>query len=261
MLERAGYAIFEVSYDPPDAVRAFAESHHIDYPVLSDVGSRVIRELGILDEDLEAHHAVFGGTTRPEQLGVAYPMTFILDEAGRVERKLVEENYRLRYGGDWLVQELLGATTPVARLEARTTGPLAIVSGRAWLDSPTYFPYQRLGLHLELSIEPSWHVYGPVVPPGYTALGIAARSAPEGVRAGAVEWPATSPFHIEGLAEEFSVYEGTVEIVAPLEFILPRSSGVARVEIMVTFQTCNATECLPPNAIELVLAVPEAPAP
>ena len=71
----------------------------------------------------------------------------------------------------------------------------------------------------------------------YTALGIAARSVPEGVRAGAVEWPATSPFHIEGLAEEFSVYEGTVEIVAPLEFILPRSSGVARVELVVGLDT------------------------
>ncbi len=242
-------------------MHAFAESHHIEYALLSDLGSRVIRELGILDEDLEAHHAVFGVPTRPEQLGVAYPMTFILDASGRVERKLVEENYRLRYGGDWLMQELLGKSEPAAALEARTTGPLAIVSGRAWLDSLTYFPYQRLGLHLELSIEPSWHVYGPVVPPGYTGLGIAVRSAPEGVRAGAVEWPATSPFHIEGLAEEFSVYEGMIEVVAPLEFILPRNSGIAGVEIGVTFQTCNATECLPPNAIELVLAVPEAPAP
>lgn len=122
-------------------------------------------------------------------------------------------------------------------------------------------PYQRLGLHLQLSIEPSWHVYGPVVPPGYTALGIAVRSEPEGVRAGDIGWPATAPFHIQGLTEEFSVYTGMIEIVAPLEFILPRNSGVARVEIRVTFQTCNATECLPPNAIEVVLAVPEAPAP
>ncbi|MEP7002989.1 MAG: protein-disulfide reductase DsbD domain-containing protein [Chloroflexota bacterium] len=188
-------------------------------------------------------------------------MTFILDASGRVERKLVEANYRLRYGGNWLLQELLGKSEPAARLEARTTGPLAIISGRAWLDSPTYFPYQRLGLHLEISIEPSWHVYGPVVPPGYTGLGIAVRSEPEGVRAGAVEWPATKPFRIEGLEEEFAVYEGTIELVAPVEFILPRNSGVARVAIVVTFQTCNATECLPPNAIELVLEVPEAPAP
>lgn len=260
-LTRAGYAVFEVSYDPPDAVRAFAESHRIDFPLLSDVGSRVIRELGILDDELEAHHAVFGVPTRPEQLGVPYPMTFIIDRSGRVERKLVEDNYRLRYGGHWLLQELLVGAEPVARVETRTTGPLAIVSGRAWLDSPTYFAYQRLGLHLELAIEASWHVYGPAVPPGYTPLSISIRSAPEGVTPGRPTWPPATPFRIQGLAEEFLVYDGTIEVLVPLEFTLPRNSGVVRVEISVTFQTCNATECLPPKAISLSLDVPEADAP
>jgi hypothetical protein len=260
-LTRAGYAVFELSYDPPDAVRAFARSHHIEYPLLSDVGSRVIRELGILDEDLEAHHAVFGVPTRPEQLGVAYPMTFVLDEIGRVERKLVEENYRLRYGGNWLVHELLGEAEPVARLETRTTGPLAIVSGGAWLDSSSYFAYQRLGLHLELTIAPGWHVYGPEVPPGYTGLAISIQSVPEGVRRGPITWPTPTPLHVQGLDEEFSVYKGTIEVLAPLEFTLPRNSGVVRLEMSVAFQTCNATECLPPNAISLSLDVPEAAAP
>ena len=47
----------------------------------------------------------------------------------------------------------------------------------------------------------------------------------------------------------------------PLEFTIPRNSGVARLEIAVRFQTCSASECLPPNAIALTLAVPEAPVP
>jgi hypothetical protein len=260
-LTRAGYAVFEVSYDPPEAVRGFAQSHHIEYPLLSDAGSRVIRELGILDEDLEAHHALFGVPTRPEQLGVPYPMTFILDKTGRVERKLVEENYRLRYGGHWLLQELVGQAEPVARLETRMTGPLAIVSGRAWLDSPTYFAYQRLGLHLELAIAPGWHLYGPGVPPGYTPLAVSIQSAPEGVRLGRLTWPPPAPFRIQGLDEEFLVYDGTIEVLVPLEFTLPRNSGVVRLEISVTFQTCNSTECLPPNMISLSLEVPEAAAP
>ena len=242
-------------------MRAFAQSHRITFPLLSDVGSRVIRELGILDEDLEAHHAVFGVPTRPEQLGVPYPMTFVLDRSGRVERKLVEESYRLRYGGGWLAQELLGESEPTARIEARAIGPLAIVSGRAWLDSPTYFAYQRIGLHLELSIAPGWHVYAPSVPADYVGLEVALQSAPEGVRLGAIRWPTPAPLRIEGIAETLAAYEGTIEAVAPLEFILPRNSGLAEVQLTLTFQTCNATECLPPNALRLALAVPEAPAP
>ena len=260
-LTRAGYAVFAVSYDPPDATRAFAESHRIEFPLLSDVGSRVIRELGIVDEDLEAHHAVFGVPTRPEQHGVPYPMTFILDGGGRVERKLVEESYRLRNGGQWLLRELLGQSEPPARPETRATGPLAIVSGRAWIDSPTYFAYQRLGMHLELAIAPGWHVYGPDVPTGYTPLSISARSAPEGVRPGRLTWPRATPFRIQGSDEEFLVYDGTIDVLVPLEFIVPRNSGVVRIEILVSFQTCNATECLPPNALSLSLDAPEAAAP
>lgn len=260
-LSRAGYAVFEISYDPPDAVRAFAEAQHIDFPLLSDAGSRVIRELGILDTDLEAHHAVFGVPTRPEQLGVPYPMTFILDGSGHVERKLVEENYRLRYGGHWLVQELLGKAEPAARLETRTAGRPAIVSGRAWLDTPAYFPYQRLGLHLELAIAPGWHVYPPEHPAGNTGLAISVQSVPEGVRRGSVMWPPPASLRIPGLDEELSGYEGTIEVLAPLEFTLPRNSGVVRLDINIMFQACNATECLPPNVITMALDVAEAPAP
>ena len=199
----------------------------------------------------------------PQQLGVAYPMTFVLDAAGHVERKIVEANYRLRNGGHWLVEELLGvaANEGEPRIETTTTGPLAIVSGRAWLDSPSYFPYQRLGLHLELGVAPGWHVYGPAVTAGDTTLGIDIVSSPDGVRMGPIAWPEPTPFRIPGLDEEFSVYEGTVAMTIPLEFTIPRNSGVVRLEITVRFQTCSASECVPPNAIALTLAVPEAPVP
>ena len=263
ILERAGYAVFAISYDRPADLKGFADAHHVDYSLLADEGSRVIRALGVLDHDLAAHHAAFGGSTRPEQLGVAYPMTFVLDWTGRVERKIVEANYRLRNGGHWLVEELLGkaADERGPRVEATATGPLAIVSGRAWLDSRSYFPYQRLGLHLELSVAPGWHVYGPAMPVGYTALGIDIESGPEGVQMGPVAWPEPTPFRIPGLDEEFSVYEGAVAITMPLDFTIPRNSGVVRLEIAVHFQTCSVSECLPPNEISLTLAVPEAPVP
>ena len=140
-LERASYAVFAITYDRQAELKAFADKHGIDYPILSDEGSRVIRELGILDEDLEAHHARFGVPTRPEQHGVAYPMTFVLDATGLIERKIVEDNYRSRYGGRWLLGELTRAPAVQAALstETSTTASQDIVSARAWLDSPTYF--------------------------------------------------------------------------------------------------------------------------
>ena len=253
--------MFAISYDRPTDLAAFAEGHGITYPLLGDEGSRAIRELGVLDEDLEAHHAAFGVATRPVQQGVAYPMTFELDERGRVTRKIVEENYRIRFGGRSLAGALLGAPfEPTAAVATAPEGQ-AVVSARAWLDAPSYFAFQRLGLHVECEIAAGWHVYGPRVPAGYTGLSIDITSEPEGVRLGAIVWPATQPFRVAGLEEDFAVYDGTVHITAPAEFRVPRNSGVVRLAITIRFQACDPTECLPPSAIALSLEVPEAPVP
>lgn len=251
-----------ITYDAQADLKMFAEKHAIDYPLLSDEGSRVIRDLGILDEDLEAHHARFGVQTRAEQHGVAYPMTFVLDENGRVERKIVEEHYRSRYGGRWLLEELTGVRAGEAASGAEAPTAFAgVVSARASLDSSQYFAYQRLGLHLELTIGPGWHVYGPVVPHGYTGLQIEAKSDPPGVTLGTPRWPETKPFRVEGLDEQFAVYEGTLEVTVPVDFIINRGSGPVHLEVVLHFQACSERECLAPMSLALAMTVPEAPAP
>jgi len=252
--------VFAISYDRTADLGAFAAPHGITYPLLGDEGSVAIRALGVLDLDLEAHQAVFGVAVRPEQQGVAFPMTFVLDERGVVIRKIVEENYRIRYGGRSLVAELTGA--PVAGsgqgLEARANE--AVVSARATLDALAYFPFQRLRLDVRLDVARGWHVYGRSVPPGYTGLAIDVTSEPDGVRLGPIAWPATTPFRVAGLAEEFAVSEGALTIGVPLEFRVPRNSGTVKLDVAVRFQACSATGCLPPSSIGLTLAVPEAPA-
>ena len=192
--------MFAISYDRSADLGAFADGHGITYPLLGDEGSQAIRALGVLDTDLEAHHAVFDVKTRPEQQGVAYPMTFVLDERGLVVRKIVEENYRVRFGGHALAAEFGGAALEAAGVEAGASGP--IVSARASLDAPAYFAFQRLRLAVGLNVASGWHVYGPTVPPGYTGLSLTVTSAPEGVRTGPVAWPRTRPFRVAGLDEE-----------------------------------------------------------
>jgi len=215
----------------------------------------------VLDEDLEAHHAVFGVATRPEQQGVAYPMTFVLDERGRVVRKIVEENYRVRNSSGWLVADVANAPGDESGPRLGASGARSTITVRARLDAPAYFAFQRLRLELELTVAPGWHVYGPEVPPGYTGLSLGVSSVPEGVRLGPIAWPAARPFRVAGLAEDFTVYDGTIRIAAPLEVRVPRSSGPLRLELAIAFQACSSSECLPPDAIALAIDVPEAPVP
>ncbi|GAC1488805.1 MAG: hypothetical protein NVS1B1_05580 [Candidatus Limnocylindrales bacterium] len=251
--------MFAISYDAVAELEKFTTAHGITFPLLSDEGSRVIRELGLIDTELEAHHATFGIKTRDDQRGVPFPISFVLDADGRVERTLSEENYRVRAGGRRLLAELLGTAATAPADAPSATAREAVVSASIRLDSPTYFAYQRLGLQIDLTIAPGWHIYGPVVPDGYVPLGVTVTSTPDGVRVGPIAWPATRPFQVADLAEEFAVYDGTIRLDVPVEFILQRDSGAARVEVTVSFQACSATECFAPTAIAAALTVPEAP--
>ena len=81
---RSGVAVFAISYDPVAVLTKFAETHGIQYPLLSDEGSQVIRRLGLFNEHVYEHHAVYGIPKRDMFWGVPYPGAFLLDEAGRI---------------------------------------------------------------------------------------------------------------------------------------------------------------------------------
>ena len=219
----------------------------------------MIEQLGLLDTEVEAHHATFGIKTRDDQRGVPFPVTYVLDGNGTVVRSIAEENYRVRAGGRRLLAELLGASGAAPADAPAATAHEAVVSTTVRLDSPTYYAYQRLGLQIELAVAPGWHIYGPTTPDGYTPLAVAVTSEPEGARLGPISWPAATPFRVAGLAEDFAVYDGTLRLDVPVEFIIQRGSGTARLDVTIAFQACSATECFAPSTISVSLNVPEAP--
>ena len=76
-----------------DVLARFAAAHGVTFPLLSDEGSKVIRELGMLDEQVYEHHAAFGVTDRDDRFwGVPYPGEFLLDERGVVTQKRFQKN-------------------------------------------------------------------------------------------------------------------------------------------------------------------------
>lgn len=233
----------------------FVSKHSIAFPLLSDEGSVQITALGMLDQHLDEHHAMFGVTTRDDQRGVAYPMTFVLDTNGRVEDKLAETNYRTRNGAQWLLRLLTGESVASAGIAATTRSN--VVSAVVRLDAASYFAYQRPGLHVRLETNPGWHVYGPTAPDGYTPVSIELANAPAGLSLGEIRWPPTTPLRIEGLNERFEVYEGALELDIPIHFVINRGSGNVRFDVRIDYQTCSSTECLSPSAVVTSFDVPE----
>ena len=251
-----------------ETLAGFAAKHGITYPLLADEGSRVIRDLGMLDDDLDRHHAEFGRQVRDDQRGVAYPAVFLLDRDGIVVEKRFHPKYRIRDTGTGLLESALGIAAPRHGPEGTAQGEAVRV--RAYFDSPTYRPYQQLQLTVEVTVSDGWHVYTAPVPAGYVALraelapleGVGAGGPAAGqheIIAGTTAWPAGHPYHVEGLDEEFSVLDGVIRGQIPVTFAVAAGTGDLRPEVAVHYQACSATACLPPAAVHLSLLVREAP--
>jgi peroxiredoxin len=170
-LEQAGVAIFAISYDSVAVLAAFAEKRGITFPLLSDEGSHVIRELGLLNEEhLVQQHAFYGIQTRDEQRGVPYPGTFVLDERGIISEKHFEQSYRVRPTARIFEEYALGTSeaTPPPADAPRANGEKLEV--QVWADAPTYPPYQQVRLHVDLSLPSGMHVFASPAPDGFTPL-------------------------------------------------------------------------------------------
>lgn len=256
-LERRGIGLVGVSYDAPDVLHAFASEKHIRFPLLADVGSRVITELGLLDRDLEAHHAGFGVPTQEHQLGVAYPAVFVVDEDGRVADKRIRENYRAREGSLKLVEAAFNvAVPPTGSSHAASTDHVAV---DVVADADEYRRWQEMRLHVRFDVEPGWHVYGQPIPSGYMPITIAVDAVPD-VTVGPAESPPARPFRVEGLDEEFHVHEGRFDVHVPIAVKVPPGTGRVQLGVTVRCQACSDAECLPPVSMRFDVALEEATA-
>jgi len=249
-LEAAGVVLVAISYDSVDTLSAFAEKRGITVPLLSDEGSHVIRELGLLNEHLAEQAAVYGLTPRDDQHGVAYPGTFVLDEHGIVLEKYFEQSYRVRPTARMVEEYAITATDEIPTSAVRASNDGLEVG--AWTDAPTYHPYQQVRVHLNLSMTPDLHVYAAPAPDGYTPLRIHVESL-DGLTVGELQLPTPRPFTIEGLDESFVVFEGTVRGMLPLMFT--SNLGPTLLQIRLDYQACTATTCLPPSYVSFEVAL------
>ena len=101
---------------------------------------------------------MFGVQTKDNQLGVAYPAVFVLDETGRVVDKRIQENYRAREGVLALLEAALDiGLAPGGPQRSTGAGPVTVTIAT---DSPEYVRWQESRLHVTFDVEFRWHVYG-----------------------------------------------------------------------------------------------------
>jgi Disulphide bond corrector protein DsbC len=230
----------------------FAQQHGITYTLLSDVGSQTLGRLGLLNQYVTEQSAYYGVELRPHHFNTPYPGYFVLDEAGVVVKRRFEQSYRVRPSAEALVRDVL-ADSPAEPTHAVVAEPSNTLRARAWVEPPTYRPYQEVVLRVELSIAPGLHIYGLPVPPGFTPLAVEVEPLPHLV-VGSAELPRPQPLRIEGLDEEFFVYEGTILVSVPLRVEHTPPPGDLELKVHLRYAACSQVECFPPQ--ETIVRVP-----
>jgi peroxiredoxin len=248
-LDASGIKLFAISYDPVPVLAKFAEQNRITYPLLSDEGSTTIRRLGLLNQHVAQQQVFYGRTVEDRHQGIPYPGTFVLDEQGVVVNRQFDQSYRVRPAPDVLLEELvpMEEIASVVSAESEREG----VHLRAWLATDHYRPYERLHMHVKLSLAPGLHVYAAPAPEGLTALSV--ELAP--IASMDVE-PLIAPephlLSMDGMPD-MPLYEGSTSVTLP--FHIDANEGDQTLRATVRYQACTDAMCYPPEAVTLELAL------
>ncbi|HYK79650.1 MAG TPA: peroxiredoxin family protein [Micropepsaceae bacterium] len=96
-IERRGYKMAGISYDPPAILKTFIERRNIGYTLLSDPKSVVIDRYKLRDPQYPPGNLAYG---------VPRPIIFILDKNGIIKAKLYEETYTKRPPATLVIETL-----------------------------------------------------------------------------------------------------------------------------------------------------------
>ncbi len=160
MLEKNGVRIAAVSYDAPDVLQRFAEDYGIQFPLLSDRDSAVIRRFGIFNHNMAPGLRAYG---------VPHPVEYLVAPDGILIRKYFVENYQHRVTASAVVLHEFGSTGEDAERITLRSGAVTVEIG---LSGARAFAGQEIGFSAKFTLEPGWHIYGSPLPPPYTATSI-----------------------------------------------------------------------------------------
>lgn len=244
--DRDGIAIFAISYDPVDEQREFADEFDVTFPLLADPEHRVIEATGILNTLVQPDEPVYG---------IPFPGTYVLGTDGRIEEKLFFQHYRTRLSASTVLREGFGIDFEV------TNHPQADVEGegvriRATFGGESMVFMETSMLYVDIELDEGLHLYGKPIPEGYIPTEVTV-SAPEGVGVQPPRYPSTSRYRMEGVDDEFQVYDGDFRVGVMVQRSDPKLE-VIPLDITVSYQACNDRECFLPQTKNLHLDVPGA---
>jgi hypothetical protein len=239
-----GLKLAAISYDSPAILKDFAERHKIDFPLLADPNSEIIRSFNVLNTEAK-------GMTK----GMAYPGFFYVDSSGVIREKYFTAKYTDRLTANNVIAKLFPELS--AEVSQSINAPhLQLTLAQS---DRSVIPGGRVSLIAEIVLPPDVHVYSPRVQ-GYKPIQLALQEIP-GIEFQPVIYPSSKMLYLEAIHEHVPVFEGKFRITQDLTVIPSRTSDAVRslfshkrtVSIAgeLKYQACDKTICYPPTSVPL----------
>ena len=231
-----------ISYDSPAILKDFAARHKIEFPLLADPESRIIRSFNVLNEEAKGMNK-----------GMAYPGFFFIDSGGVIREKYFEAKITNRFTPNNVIGKLFPELTE--EISQNVEAPhLRLTLGQS---DRTVVSGSRLNLNAEIELPPDVHVYSPGVT-GYKPIQLVLH------RSGGIEiepaiYPSSKTLYLEAIKEQVPVFEGkfritqdvTVTPSKPADALRSLVSAQRSISIsgQLKYQACDQTVCYSPTSV------------
>lgn len=250
--EEQGLKLASVSYDTVEILKSFADRRQIEFPMLADPDSQIIRAYRVLNADATGRDA-----------GMALPGYFFIDPSGIIREKFFEakEDYQVRDSANGVIAKLFPELAE--QVSQNVTAPridLAVAQS-----DRIAAPGSRITVSADVKLPAGVHVYAPGAD-GYRVTELRVPEAAEFTLASA-SYPQAKSLYLEAIQETVPVYEGDFRISQDLTISYARdfsgSLGANGKTIEINgefrYQACDARLCYLPEAIPVKFQVQVVP--
>ena len=240
--EAQGIKLAAVSYDSPAILKDFADRHKIEFPLIADPDSSLIRSFNVLNAEAK-------GMTK----GMARPGFFYIDESGVIREKYFEANYTNRFTAN----NVIGKLFPELSQEVSQSVEAPHLRLTLAQSDRTVVSGSRVTLTAEIELPPDVHVYSPGVH-GYKPIQLVLRPTRE-IEPASVNYPNPKILYLEAIREQVPVFEGKFRITQDVTVTFSKARDGIRAVFSagktvsiggeLQYQACDKAVCYPPTSV------------
>ena len=240
--EEQGIKLAGVSYDSVEILKFFSDRRKIEFPLLSDPDSKIIRMYHVLNSEAVGPNA-----------GMARPGYFFIDPKGNIREKFFEAKYRERLTGNTVLSKLF----PELGEEVSDTVEAPHLQLSVGQSDRVAVPGNLVTLTAEVRLPPDVHVYAPGTK-GYKPIKLTIDPQSDFALKQA-SYPTAKILYLPAIKERVPVFEGTFKIRQDLKAnsatdfsgALGADGKQVTVKGTLEYQACDSKICFLPASVPL----------